>query len=224
MINTFEGIPEGKINGELVISTVPIENSSLPVIEVTPFLELDDIKKIQRWVAERIQAKRSRQPEALDQQNTLVDLIRLPHVVFEQRMEDWRDIVKCASQPLIASSAIQPRYVDAMVALIDTHGFYMYMGSGVLLLHAKPTDGVNQLCISLLKLAHPFHFEDNSIPDIDLIFVLGATDDVSHLTALFQLNELIQFPLFMQAIRESASPRDIIQVLWHWLPKLPENV
>jgi transcriptional antiterminator len=223
VINTFEGIPEGKINGELVISTVPIENSSLPVIEVTPFLELDDIKKIQRWVAERIQAKRRRQPETLDQQNTLVDLIRLPHVVFEQRMDDWRDIVKCASQPLIVSGAIQPRYVDAMVDLIDHHGFYMYMGSGVLLLHAKPTDGVNQLCVSLLKLAQPFHFEDNRIPDIDLIFVLGATDDISHLTALFQLNELIQFPLFMQAVRESASPRDIIQVLWQWLPKLPEN-
>jgi mannitol/fructose-specific phosphotransferase system IIA component (Ntr-type) len=223
VINTFEGIPEGKINGELVISTVPIENSSLPVIEVTPFLELEDIKKIQRWVAEKIQAKRRRQPDALDQQNTLVDLIRLPHVVFEQHMDDWRDIVRCASQPLIASGAIQPRYVDAMVDLIDHHGFYMYMGSGVLLLHAKPTDGVNQLCISLLKLAQPFHFEDNRIPDIDLIFVLGATDDNSHLTALFQLNELIQFPLFMQAIRQSTNPRDIIQVLWHWLPKLPEN-
>jgi len=223
VINTFEGIPEGKINGELVISTVPIENSTLPVIEVTPFLELDDIKKIQRWVVERIQAKRRRQPETLDQQNTLVDLIRLPHVVFEQHMDDWRDIVKCASQPLIASGAIQPRYVDAMVELIDHHGFYMYMGSGVLLLHAKPTDGVTQLCISLLKLAQPFHFEDNRIPDIDLVFVLGATDDNSHLTALFQLNELIQFPLFMQAIRQSTNPRDIIQVLWHWLPKLPEN-
>lgn len=222
VINTFEGVPEGKVNGELVISTVPIENNSLPVIEVSPFLELDDIKKIQRWVAEKTQAKRRRQPEALDQQNTLVDLIRLPHVVFERHVDDWRDIVKCASRPLISGGAIQPRYVGAMVELIENHGFYMYMGSGVLLLHAKPTDGVNQLCISLLKLAQPFHFKDNRIPDIDLIFVLGATDDNSHLTALFQLNELIQFPLFMQAIRKSTSPRDIIQVLWQWLPKLPE--
>jgi len=131
-------------------------------------------------------------------------------------------MVSAASQPLIENNSIQPRYVDAMVDLIVNHGFYMYMGSGVLLLHAKPTDGVNRLCVSLLKLAQPYHFEDNRIPDIDLIFVLGAVDEHSHLTALFQLNELIQFPLFMQAIRQSKNPREIIQVLWRWLPKLTE--
>lgn len=222
VINTFQGMPEGKVNGEVIISTVPIEDNSLPVIEVSPFLELDDIKKIQRWINEKNQARRRRHPEALDQENTLVDLIRLPHIVFREKMDDWREMVSAASQPLIENNSIQPRYVDAMVDLIVNHGFYMYMGSGVLLLHAKPTDGVNQLCVSLLKLAQPYHFEDNRIPDIDLIFVLGAVDEHSHLTALFQLNELIQFPLFMQAIRQSKNPREIIQVLWRWLPKLTE--
>lgn len=222
VINTFENMPEGKINGELIISTVPLENASLPVIQASPFLEIEDIKKIQRWMVEKNQARRRKVPETLDQQNTLVDLIRLPHVVFIENADHWHEIVKSASSPLIASGCIHPRYVDAMINLIENHGFYMYMGSGVLLLHAKPTDGVNQLCISLLKLARPFHFEDHRIPDIDLIFVLGATDDNSHLTALFQLNELIQFPKFMQAIRKSANPQEIIQVLWQWLPKLPE--
>ena len=97
------------------------------------------------------------------------------------------------------------------------------MGSGVLLLHAKPTDGVNQLCISLLKLHAPYHFGDNRIPDVNLIFVLGATDDNSHLTALFQLNELIQFPDFMQSLRDARSPYDIVHTLWRWLPELPED-
>ena len=62
------------------------------------------------------------------------------------------------AMPLIKSGCIQPRYIEAMVDLIENHGFYMYMGSGVLLLHAKPTDGVNELCISLLKLNTPFPF------------------------------------------------------------------
>ncbi len=69
----------------------------------------------------------------------------------------------------------------------------------------------------------PVHFEDQRIPDIDVIFVLGATDDNSHLTPLFQLNELIQFPLFMESIRQAAQPTDVIHTLWKWLPKLPES-
>jgi mannitol/fructose-specific phosphotransferase system IIA component (Ntr-type) len=222
VINNFQNINQEDIDGEIIISTVPVADAPVPVIEVSPFLELEDIKNIQRWVTEKNQVRRRRNFDSLDQNNTLVDLIRLPLVVLEERADNWRQIVSFASQPLIASGAIQPRYTDAMINLIENHGFYMYMGSGVLLLHAKPTDGVNQLCVSLLKLAQPFHFVDNRIPDIDLIFVLGATDDNSHLTALFQLNELIQFPLFMQAIRSAASPQEIIQVLWQWLPKLPE--
>jgi mannitol/fructose-specific phosphotransferase system IIA component (Ntr-type) len=56
------------------------------------------------------------------------------------------------------------------------------------------------------------------------VFVLGAIDDYSHLTALFQLNELIRYPDFLQAIRESARPRDIIQILWQWVPKLEKAI
>lgn len=223
VVNTFQGIPEGEIQGELIISMVPIENAVVPVIEVSPFLEMDDIKKIQRWIADKNQSRQRKGFDMLDQHNSLVDLVKLPHIVFENSALNWYEIVKFASAPLIASDSIQPRYVDAMIDLIENHGFYMYMGSGVLLLHAKPTDGVNQLCISLLKLAEPYHFEDKRIPDIDLILVLGATDDHSHLTSLFQLNELIQFPEFMEAVRKSSSPQEITQVMWQWLPKLPET-
>jgi len=224
IINTYDPERDTEINSDLIISTLPIEQASLPVIQVSPFLELDEIKSIQRWIAEKSHSKQRKSLHGFDQQNSLVDLIKLPHIIFAQQAEDWQSIVKTASQPLIQSGCIQPRYMNAMMEVIDQYGFYMYMGSGVLLLHAKPTDGVNQLCISLMKLETPYHFDDNRIPDVDLIFVLGATDDNSHLTALFQLNELIQFPLFMDAIRSSKYPSDIIHTLWQWLPKLPESV
>ena len=224
VINTFQGIPDGKINAEIIISIVPVDNAPLPVIQVSPFLETEDIKGIQRWIAEKSHSRSRRKLRDLNQQNSLVDLVKMPHVVIMENAESWQDIVTAASLPLVNSGSIRPRYIEAMVDLIKKHGFYMYMGSGVLLLHAKPTDGVDELCISLLKLNTPFHFEDQRIPDIDLIFVLGATDDNSHLTSLFQLNELIQFPMFMESIRQSARPTDIIRTLWQWLPKLPESV
>ena len=158
----------------------------------------------------------------MDEQNSLVDLLQLTHITFSSGVNSWREIVSLASQPLINSDAIQDRYISEMIGVIETYGFYMYMGSGVLLLHAKPTDGVNQLCMSMLKLEQPFKFENGTPPDTDIIFVLGATDDNSHLTALFQLNDLIQYPEFMNGIRNTKKPSEVVNILWQWLPKLTE--
>jgi len=220
IINTFDQIPETGQQAEVIISTMPLDDPPLPVIEVSPFLEIEDIKSVQRWITEKNQSKRERRLSYRDQQNSLVDLLKMSHISLVSAVSRWQEIVELACQPLIQNRCIQPRYASAMIELIDQHGFYMYMGSGTLLLHAKPTDGVNELCISLLRLASPFHFEDNRIPDVDLVFVLGACDDNSHLTALFQLNELVQIPEFMHAIRKAGKPSEIIHYIWEWLPKL----
>ena len=224
IINTFDHIPVTNQHGEVIISTMPLENPSLPVIEVSPFLEVEDIKNIQRWITEKNQSHRAGNLHNFDQQNSLIDLIKLSHITLLKNAKSWQEIVRTASEPLIRNHCIEPRYVEAMIELINHHGFYMYMGSGVLLLHAKPTDGVNELCISMLRLSKPFHFAENLIPDIDLIFVLGATDDNSHLNALFQMNEMVQIPEFMQKIREVDKPSEIIHQLWEWIPKLSGNI
>jgi len=220
IINTFETSFSNDLEGDLIVSTLPIEDFNLPVIEVQPFLEIDDIKSIQRWIAEKNQSKRKQNLRSLDQQNSLADLLQLTHITFFNGVNSWRKIVSLASQPLINSGVIQDRYLSAMIDVIENYGFYMYMGSGVLLLHAKPTDGVNQLCMSMLKLEQPFKFEHDTPPETDIIFVLGATDDNSHLTALFQLNELIQYPEFMNSVRNTKKPSEVVNILWQWLPKL----
>ena len=224
IINTFDQIPQTNQHAEVIISTMSLEEPPLPVIEVSPFLELEDIKNIQRWITEKNQRRRVRNLDDIEQQNSLVDLLKLSHISLIKEAKTWQEIVQAASDPLIKTNCIQPRYVKAMIDLIENHGFYMYMGSGVLLLHAKPTDGVNELCISMLRLSKPYHFIDNLIPDIDLVFVLGATDDNSHLNALFQLNEMVQISEFMQKIRKAGKPSEIIHILWEWMPKLTGNI
>lgn len=224
IINTFDDLEETNQSAEAIISTIPLEGVSLPVIEVSPFLEIEDIKNIQRWVTEKNQTNHERRLTYLEQQNTLVDLVKMSHINLVSHAATWQEIVEFASQPLIQNQCIQPRYMDAMIDLIENHGFYMYMGSGTLLLHAKPTDGVNELCMSMLRLSEPFHFDAGPIPDVDVIFVLGATDDNSHLTALFQLNELVQIPDFMSELRKAEKPGEIIHLLWEWMPKLTGEI
>lgn len=224
IINTFDEIPDASQLTEVIVSTMPVENSPLPVIEVSPFLEIEDIKNIQRWITEKNQSQRLKKLSYREQQNSLVDLLKMSHICLLPDVKTWQEMVEAASRPLIQSQCIQPRYTAAMIDLIENHGFYMYMGAGTLLLHAKPTDGVNELCMSMLRLSTPFHFADNRIPDVNLIFVLGATDDTSHLTALFQLNELVQIPEFMQSVHSADKPSEVMHHLWEWLPRLTGEI
>jgi transcriptional antiterminator len=127
ILNTFDEVSEFNPNGEVIISTIPLDSSPLPVIEVSPFLEDEDIKNIQRWVSEKNQIKRDRVLNYNDQQNSLIDLLKLPHINLISSADTWQEIVQIASQPLVQSRCIQPRYVDAMIELIENNGFYMYM-------------------------------------------------------------------------------------------------
>lgn len=221
-INSFENIPITKEEGDVIISTFPIEDAPLPVIQVHPFLELENISDIQHWIQQENQNKRHKKLLFFNEHTSLVDLLKLSHITFAKQVNSWQDMVAIASQPLIHSGAIQEQYLRAMVDLIANYGFYMYMGSGVLLLHAKPTDGVNRLCMSMLKLDKPFTYDQNASTKTDIIVVLGATDDNSHLKALLQLNELIQHAEFMASIRNAKKPAQIINTLWQWLPRLGE--
>ena len=222
IINNFDWEASKNLEAEIIISTLPVENQSLPVVEVSPFLEIEDIKAIQRWITEKNQRQRKRNFNDLQQQDTLVDLINLANITFYNKVETWQEMVRLASQPLIDNHCIQTRYVDAMIELMDQHGFYMYIGPGVLLLHAKPTDGVNELCMSMMKLDKPYQFDKADVPSVDLVFVLGATNDNSHLTALFQLNDLVQSPGFLDALRKTETQSEIIRTIWKWFPALPE--
>jgi len=221
-INSFEEEAIENLPGDVILSTLPIEQARQPVIKVSPFLESDNIREIQNWIQKKNKAKREQKLLALHKQDSLVDLLKISHIILSKRVYSWQDMVAMASQPLINNGAIQEKYMHAMVDVIKDHGFYMYMGSGVLLLHAKPTDGVNELCMSMLKLEKTFVYSD-VLPETDLVFVLGATDDNSHLRALFQLNELIQYPEFLQDIRSTKKPVEVINILWQWLPRLSQT-
>ena len=129
-INSFENTPISEAEGDVIISTLPIEESSLPVIQVKPFLEAENIRDIQNWIQQKNQSKRQNELLSLHIQTSLVDLIKLSHITFAKRVYSWQDMVALASQPLIHNGALQERYLHAMVDVIEEYGFYNVYGFG----------------------------------------------------------------------------------------------
>jgi ascorbate PTS system EIIA or EIIAB component len=101
--------------------------------------------------------------------------------------DDRESAVRAAGELLIASGAIEPRYVDAMCDALESLGPYCVIAPGVALPHAKPDDGVLRTAISVVTLQEPVRFGHEANDPVDVVIALAPRDKESHLAALQEL-------------------------------------
>lgn len=211
--NTIE--PELLAETDLILSMIPNltpDTGDVPIIVTSPFLRPAEKRLLQNWISEREQQLHRIVPRPAESP-TLVDLLTPQTIAFAPRAGSWQQVVELASQPLLEIGAIRPQYCTAMIKVIEEYGPYMVLAPGVIMLHARPVDGVNQLCLSMLRLDQGVPFDEETGP-IDIAFVLGATDDHSHIDALLQLSQLIEQPAFCEALRRAQRPADVLRAIW----------
>lgn len=123
----------------------------------------------------------------------LSDLLKIEMIQVQDGISDWQAAITKAAEPLLTIQAIEPHYIDAMINNVQELGPYIVMAPNVAIPHARPEDGVKKLSMSLLKLNEPVSFSPGDAnKDAQLVFVLAAVDNESHLKALSQLTELLE--------------------------------
>ncbi|QPA59997.1 PTS sugar transporter subunit IIA [Lysinibacillus sphaericus] len=115
------------------------------------------------------------------------DCIQIANVV-----PSWQEAIRLAATPLVRQNKIEQRYIEAMIQSIEQYGPYVVITPKVALPHARPSDDVYALAVSLLCLQQPVFFSPNQ--PVFLIFVLAAMDNTSHLQALADLTLVLQHP------------------------------
>ncbi|GCE49649.1 PTS system ascorbate-specific IIA component [Thermosporothrix hazakensis] len=123
------------------------------------------------------------------------------------------DVVQKAGELLVASGNADARYIEAMKHSLKTHGPYMVIVPGVALLHARPEDGVRQLCMSLVTLDPPIEFGNPDNDPVSVAFALGAEDNSKHVEAIAVLAGLLEDEQAMETIRHSTSVDEVLQII-----------
>lgn len=219
-VNNFDWKERLDQSTDLIISTIEIENVEFPWIQVTPFLTMAEIEKINNWITSEDARQRSKSIQKRDNsQNSVIDLLELSNISFSDFITDWQGIIKYSCAPLLKNNSISEEYIDAIIDYIKTYGMYMALAPGVLLLHAKPTDGVEKLCMSLSMRKEPIEFAESG-QFFDVVFVLGTIDTHSHLKSLFELDKLLRVPGFLEELRAADSQAKVLRVIWRFLPKI----
>ena len=214
VIAVVNGLPgdEGILNkAALILSLIPGINAPVPVIELSPFLTQNEIRIVQNWLIDYEEKNRetllkpARMPD-------LIDLLHPEHIIIGKDASDWRDVIRLAARPLEEQKLIDPSYSDAMIRITEQYGPYTTLAPGVVLLNARPNDGVNKLCMSMLILDRPVDF--GASLNISIAFVLGASDNHSHLNALYQLSKICEQKDFIAGLKRCTRTSEVLRAIW----------
>jgi PTS system ascorbate-specific IIA component len=198
---------------DFIISTIPLRTGHVPAVQVNPLLGQDDCRRLRGMYEARLGAMPGNGlPHPV--------ILHLSDLLNEQRMQlgvsaaSWPEVVDCAGKPLLEAGTIDRRFVAAMKDVIYENGPYMVIWPGTVLLHAHPR-GVRQLSISLVNLRKPVAFGHPEHDPVYVALVLAAVDNQSHLTALQELNDMMQDPQARAAVRRTQHK----SVVMHWISR-----
>lgn len=117
-------------------------------------------------------------------------------IAVTDEVNDWKEAITEAAQPLLEKKYIEEDYITAMIETVENIGPYIVLAPKVAVPHARPERGVKELGISLLKINEPVDFNVDGEEDperfVQLVFVLAAVDGEAHLKALMQLSKILE--------------------------------
>lgn len=107
------------------------------------------------------------------------------------RVVDWKDLVDQVGKIMLDLGDIEPGYINAMKRIIEELGPYAVIAPGVVLLHARPEEGVRKISLVMVTLEEGVYFGSKNDP-VKLAIGLGATDHVSHIELLRDVSLFLQ--------------------------------
>jgi mannitol/fructose-specific phosphotransferase system IIA component (Ntr-type)/galactitol-specific phosphotransferase system IIB component len=197
---------------DVIVSTVDLDASNAPVVVVSPLLNSRDVTKVSEALnAEPISGAwpvADFEDQGGPSLGKLVKAFRLQSTAV-----DWEQATRQAGDLLVSFGIAEPRYVDAMIALIRRHGPYMVVAPGIALLHALPGEGALRLGMSLVTLRDPVRFGHESNDPVNIVFAFACVETHRHLQALGQLVALLDNASAVETLAKASEASEVYRLL-----------
>lgn len=104
-------------------------------------------------------------------------------------------------------------YTDAVVAALHEFGPYFVVAPGIAIAHARPSESVFSVGLSLLVLREPISFGNEANDPVRLVFGLCATDHDGHLELMAELSNLLMSADRVNSLLNAVTVEEIRGVL-----------
>ena len=138
------------------------------------------------------------------------ELISERHIQIMEKVKDWKESIKIASQPLLKDDYIKSDYITAMISNIEKFGFYIVITDKVALPHSRPENGALKTGLSMLKLNKPVMYGDE---EVYLILVLSVKDEKEHIDLLMRISQVFEDGSIVKNLLELNKKEEIINFL-----------
>ena len=178
-----------KYEVDFLISAVPLVLDDYKVIQVNPLLGLDDIEKIKsetfnrryenncKFLVEKVQNK---------SQSGISKILPRKYSQIGIEINDWREAIRLAAEPLIEDEKIKRQYVSEMIKVIENIGNYMVFIPEIAFVHAEPTLVIEN-SVSILVLKKPIKFGSKKETLVKVIVVLANKNENMNLVNLINI-------------------------------------
>ncbi|WP_404455282.1 BglG family transcription antiterminator [Virgibacillus necropolis] len=130
-----------------------------------------------------------------------------------KKVQSWKDAIRIAAQPLKEQKYIEDTYIKAMIENVEESGPYIVIAPKIAVPHARPEAGVQKMAMSLLTIEEGVYFSDSEDHFVQMVIVLAAVDNDTHLKALSQLTELISDQNRVDEIIQATDKKTIINLI-----------
>jgi mannitol/fructose-specific phosphotransferase system IIA component (Ntr-type) len=139
----------------------------------------------------------------------------LSSLVIETGVEakNWEESIRKAGELLLNIGGIESRYIDKMIENVIELGPYIVIAKGIALAHARPENGVNFACMSLITLKEPVNFGNEVNDPVKLIVVIATRNNEEHINSLKKLAEILSDETKFNNIVNSKDKNEIADIL-----------
>lgn len=147
------------------------------------------------------------------------ELLTLENINVNVKVNDWVDAITKGGNILLKNKKIEKKYIEAMIENVKTLGPYIVMVPGVAMPHARPELGAKSLGLSVITLKDPVNFGNEELDPINIVFVLCAKDNKSHLNLLQDLSCIMEEPDLSIKAKECNTKEELINLLLDFYKK-----
>lgn len=200
-----------RVNSELSLST-SLDITALESIMSIVSRTVKDLKK-QNKIRHDLETDLFKTQERKQESKLrLSDVLNEKYIQSNMNVNSVQDAVEAAAEPLLRSGVISMEYLDAIVSQQSLASYQI--APCVLLPHANPKKGANQVGISIVSLKKPIKFSIESQKRVKYIFFLSAVNSTDHLTVLQDLLNLLKNGKFKKMLDDSnESAQNILQYI-----------
>lgn len=128
-----------------------------------------------------------------------------------EQITDWKDSIRLAAGKLLEKGYINSNYIDAMIDNVVVNGSYIIILPRIAIPHSRPETGAFKTSMSLLKLNNPVMYPEDK--EVNLIMVLAANDNKSHLELIAELSTFLESRETLNEIFNATHPSQIHDIL-----------